>query len=48
LRNEVFRYRLVRLAKIAFQACAIDHSAISPFTINDLRLRNDREDANCV
>ena len=31
-----------------FQACAIDHSAISPLTINDLRLREHLEDANCV
>ena len=31
-----------------FQACSFNHSDISPFTINDLRLRTDREDANCV
>jgi hypothetical protein len=27
----------VSLARIAFQACAIDHSAISPFRINHLQ-----------
>jgi hypothetical protein len=27
----------VLLAHFAFQACAIDHSAISPFSINNLR-----------
>jgi predicted DNA binding CopG/RHH family protein len=32
----------------AFQACAFNHSAISPLTINDLRLREHLEDANCV
>src|SRR5438128_1040013 len=48
MRHEVCRCRSVTLAKIAFQACAIDHWAISPFTISDLRLRNDWEDANCV
>lgn len=37
LRNEVFRCRLVSVAEIAFQACSIDHSDISPFKINDLR-----------
>jgi len=34
----VFWYRLVMVAKIAFQACSIDHSDISPFRINDLRV----------
>jgi hypothetical protein len=37
LRNEMFRYRLVSVAEIAFQACSIDHSDISPFRINHLR-----------
>jgi hypothetical protein len=33
----VLRYVSTWLQRIAFQACAIDHSAISPFKINDLR-----------
>ena len=37
LREEMFRYDSVRLAGIAFQACSIDHSDISPFRINALR-----------
>jgi hypothetical protein len=37
LRAEVFRYRSVTLAEIAFQACSIDHSDISPFRISYLR-----------
>jgi hypothetical protein len=48
MRWEVFRYRSVSLAKTVIQACSFNHSDISPFTINDLRLRNDREGANCV
>jgi hypothetical protein len=32
----------------AFQACAIDHSAISPFRINNLRSRLNWVNANCV
>ena len=31
------QYRLVMLAEIAFQACLIDRSSISPFRINSLR-----------
>jgi hypothetical protein len=37
LRAEVFRYRSVTLAEIAFQACSIDHSDISPFRIQNLQ-----------
>jgi len=37
LREEMFRYYSMQLAGIAFQACSIDHSDISPFRINDLR-----------
>jgi hypothetical protein len=37
LRGEVFRCCSVDLTRIAFQACSIDHSDISPFRINDLR-----------
>jgi hypothetical protein len=37
MRDEVFRCRLVMLANTAFQACAIDHSAISPCRIRSLQ-----------
>ena len=37
LREEVFQYRSVILATIAFQACSFNHSDISPFRINHLR-----------
>ena len=30
LREEVFPHYLVSVARVAFQACGIDHSAISP------------------
>jgi hypothetical protein len=37
MRCEVFQGVFVSVARIAFQACAINHSAISPFKINVLR-----------
>jgi hypothetical protein len=48
MRNEVFRCRSVMLAEIAFQACLIDRSSISPFRINNLqhRLKDDRGDCD--
>jgi hypothetical protein len=42
------RCALLSAAGKNFQACAIDHPAISPFRINDLREGNDRDDAICV
>jgi hypothetical protein len=39
LRVAVRRCRLVKVAGSTFQACAIDHSAISPFRINNLQPR---------
>jgi len=47
LRKELFRYRLVMPARIAFQACAIDHSAISPFRIKHLRAPGRAENDLC-
>ena len=48
LRDEVFRCRSVSLAGVAFQACLIDHSDISPFRINNLqhRLKDDCGDCD--
>jgi hypothetical protein len=37
----------VLLTRVAFQACSIDHSDISPFRINNLRTRNDQGFADC-
>ena len=34
-------------ARFAFQACAIDHSTISPFRINNLALSVGRQIADC-
>ena len=42
MRNEVFRCRSVMLAAIAFQACSLNHSDISPFRINGLRTVRDQ------
>ena len=47
MRPEVFRCCRVRVARIAFQACAIDHSAISPFRINHLRILDRAESDLC-
>ena len=33
LREEMFPYRSVSVAGVVFQACAIDHSAISPLEL---------------
>jgi hypothetical protein len=44
----MFRYSSVNLGQIAFQACAIDHSAISHFRINDLRQLEPLGNAICV
>ena len=35
------------LARFAFQACALNHSAISPLIINDLQSCLDRGHGNC-
>ena len=48
LRGEMFPCRLVTLAKIAFQACSIDHSDISPFRINGSRVAPNDYLRNCV
>jgi len=45
--KEVFRCHSVSLAGFAFQACSIDHSDISPFRINDLRPRVNRDSVDC-
>jgi hypothetical protein len=37
MRERVFQYHSVSVSRVAFQACSIDHSDISPFKINDLR-----------
>jgi hypothetical protein len=47
MRCEVFQSDCVSVARIAFQACAFNHSAISPFRINSLRQRKDQESADC-
>ena len=47
LREEVFQYHSVCVARTAFQACSIDHSDISPFRINDLQSRVDQDSADC-
>jgi len=48
LRNEVFRCRLVMLAKIAFQACSFNHSDISPHLESIVYGRVDEpENPNC-
>lgn len=47
MRNKVSRYCLMMLAKIAFQACLIDRSSISPFRINELRAANNDYRRNC-
>ena len=43
MRHQVFRYRSVSVATIAFQACSFNHSDISPFRINNLRTRNEQD-----
>ena len=48
LREEVCPYHSVQLAGIAFQACSIDHSDISPFRINELRPLTNRLIAHVV
>src|SRR4026209_333988 len=37
----------MQLAGIVFQACSFNHSDISPFRLNDLRLRARRDPADC-
>ena len=47
LREEMFRYYSMQLAGIVFQACSFNHSDISPFRINDLRPRVNRDSFDC-
>jgi hypothetical protein len=43
VRDAMLRCLLVSVAGFAFQACAFNHSAISPFRINHLQLRLNRQ-----
>ena len=45
--ENVIRYVSTLLQRIAFQACLIDHSSISPFRINHLRTRDRGENDLC-
>jgi hypothetical protein len=47
MRNQVCRYRPLSLGAVAFQACLIDRSSISPFRINHLQSQPNSENANC-
>ncbi len=49
LLEEQDRYYSVSVARIAFQACSFNHSAISPFRVNDLRaVRLSRIHRDCL
>jgi hypothetical protein len=48
MRNKVFQHHSVSVTQFAFQACAFNHSAISPFRINGLRAAETIVSGNCV
>jgi hypothetical protein len=47
LAEKLLRYVSPSVQRIAFQACAFNHSAISPFRINHLRILDRAESDLC-
>jgi hypothetical protein len=47
MRERVFWCQSVSVTRVAFQACSIDHSDVSPFRINNLRSRVEGDGRDC-